>query len=299
MGSQKKSVRFFGKIDIDSNPMKIKVKREGLHFNYFADIYHYVLSITWTEFFLVNTSLYILMNLFYASLYFVGGDSIINAVPGSFWDAFVFSFQTSTTIGYGHLQPANHYADAVVIFDALSGILFVAITTGLAFAKFSKPTARVLFTDNCVIQTYHGQKTLMFRVANARESHIADASMDVVAIMKDVSPEGIEMQRLQDLKLVRHKTPMFFISWSVMHVIDEDSPLHSLSAEDFEAKNVRLVVSLTGIDDWSAQLVHTNHIYRASDIAVNRKFADILETLEDGTVVMDYHYFNELIPVNE
>ena len=190
------------------NPFRVDVVRTGLSHSYFKDIYHIVLVTSWVEFFAVVTLLYISMNLFFAGLYFMGGDSILNADPNSFWDAFVFSFQTSTTIGYGHMRPANSYADMVVILDTLSGLIFVAITTGLAFAKFSKPTAMVLFTENAVIHQYEGSQTLFFRVANARDSHIADASIEASVVKEEVSREGVVMQRIRDLKLVRHKSPL-------------------------------------------------------------------------------------------
>ncbi len=282
-----------------TNPFRIEVTKVGLRRSFFKDLYHIVLAASWFEFFLVNTTLYLMLNLFFAGLYLVGGENIVNADPGSYWDAFVFSFQTSTTIGYGHLLPANTYADAIVVLDTLSGIIFVAITTGLAFAKFSKPTARVLFTSRCVIHKYEGHKTLFFRVANARDSHIAGASIEASIVLAEESPEGLTMQRIRDLKLVRSKSPVFSLSWTVMHIIDESSPLLQLTWEDLVEKNVRIVVSLTGIDDWTAQLVHSNQIYKYDEILYNKRFADILSDNEDGSVTMNYGQFNEVIPFED
>ncbi len=281
------------------NPFRVNVKKTGLKSAWFEDVYHLVLATSWFEFFFFTTVLYITMNLFFAFLYYIGGDSILNADPNSYWDAFVFSFQTSTTIGYGHLLPATHYADAVVIFDTLAGIIFVAITTGLAFAKFSRPTAHVLFTDRCVVHNFEGKKTLFFRVANARDSHIADAVIEASVVLADQSPEGISMQRIRDLKLVRSKTPIFSLSWTVMHIIDEESPLYDLSIEDWTAKNVRIVISMTGIDDWSAQLVHSNHFYKSDEITYGMRFADILSDNPDGSITMDYSLFNKLVEFKE
>ncbi len=277
------------------NPFRMEVRKKGLRHNFFSDLYHSVLAASWFEFFFVNTSMYLAINCFFAFLYSLGGNNIVNARPGSYWDAFVFSFQTSTTIGYGHLHPANAYADFLVVLDTLTGIIFVAITTGLAFAKFSKPTAHVLFTDRCVIHKYEGKKTLFFRVANERDSHIADASIEATVVMAEESPEGVTMQRIRDLNLVRSKSPIFSLSWTVMHIIDESSPLMKLSWEDLVEKNVRIVVSLSGIDDWTAQLIHSNHIYKYDEILYNKRFADILSDNDDGSVTMDYSKFNELI----
>jgi inward rectifier potassium channel len=277
----------------------MEVHKTGLKRSVFKDIYHSVIAASWFEFFVVNTTLYLGLNVFFAFLYMVGGENIVNAEPGSFWDAFVFSFQTSTTIGYGHMLPANSYTDAVVVIDTLSGIIFVAITTGLAFAKFSKPTAHILFTDRCVIHQYEGKKTLFFRVANARDAHIADASIEASVVMREESQEGVAMQRIHDIQLVRSKTPIFVLSWSVMHVIDEASPLMQLTWEDLVEKNVRIVVSLSGIDDWTGQLVHACHIYKYDEIVYNQRFADILTDNSDGSVTMDYSQFNELVEFSE
>lgn len=281
------------------DPFRMNVKRMGMKKSFFKDIYHLVLAATWFEFFLVNTTLYLCMNMFFATLYMWGGDNILNAGVGSYWDAFVFSFQTSTTIGYGHYIPANAYADAIVILDTLSGIIFVAITTGLAFAKFSRPTANVLFSERCVIHKYEGKKTLFFRVANARDSHIADATIDASIIMAEKSQEGVTMQRIRDLKLVRSKSPIFALSWTVMHIIDETSPLLTLTWEDLVERNVRIVISLTGIDDWSSQLVHSTHLYKYEEIVYNMKFADILIDNHDDSITMDYSRFNELVEFKE
>lgn len=293
MGSEKGRVIIRGD-GRRANPFNIHVKRKGFKVNYFSDIFHLVLASSWSEFFIVNTILYLCMNLFYASLYYIGGDSILNADPLSFWDAFVFSFQTSTTIGYGHFLPATQYADIIVILDTLSSIVYVAITTGLAFAKLSLPTARVEFTESCVVHQFEGKNTLMFRVANGRDSHIADTSIEAVVVLSEKSEEGITMERIHDLKLVRHRSPIFFMSWSVMHIIDESSPLYGIEGTDLNNSNLRVVISLTGIDDWSSQNIHASHIYYMDDIVIGKQFADILTNNKDGSITMDYDQFNVL-----
>ncbi len=280
------------------NPFRVQVNKKGLKKNLFKDAYHHVLAASWWEFLFVVSVVYIFLNLMFAGLYFIGEDAILNARPGSLWDCFVFSFQTSTTIGYGYLLPATQYANIIVIFDTLLGFFFAALVTGLALAKFSKPTARVIFTNNCVIHNYDGKRTLMFRVANARDSHIADASIDASAIIAEQSQEGVSMQRIRDLRLVRSKSPIFSLSWTVMHVIDEESPLAHLSMEQMEQLNVRIVISMTGIDDLTAQLVHATHVYRFSEIIGKKRLSDILTNNDDGSVTMDYSRFHDLIKMD-
>lgn len=281
------------------NPFRVQVNKKGLRKNLFKDAYHHVLAASWFEFLVVVSLVYIALNLFFASLYFIGDEAILNARPGSLWDCFVFSFQTSTTIGYGHLLPATQYADILVIFDTLLGFFFAALVTGLAFARFSKPTSHVIFTNNCVIHNYDGKRTLMFRVANARDSHIADASIDASAIIAERSQEGVSMQRIRDLKLVRSKSPIFSLSWTVMHIIDEESPLADLEMSELEKLNVRIVISMTGIDDLTAQLVHATHVYRFSEIIAKKRLSDILTNNEDSSVTMDYSRFHELIDMEK
>lgn len=278
-----------------ANPFRMKVHKKGFKANVLKDLYHHVLAASWFEFFAATTAVYLFLNCFWALIYFLSGNQIINADPNSFWDAFVFSFQTSATIGYGHLLPGSTFTDIVVILDTISGLTFVAITTGLAFAKFSRPTTRVLFTEKCTVHRYHGEKTLFFRVANARDSHIADASIFATVVMAEDSEEGVVMQRIHDLKLVRSKTPIFALSWMVMHVINDESPLQNLTREEMMSKNLRIVVSMTGVDDWTSQMVHTNQFYTWNDIVYNYRFEDILESNEDGSATMDYSKFNLLV----
>ena len=283
------------------NTMKISVTRKGLHRNYlhkkyFSDIYHLVLASSWFEFFLINVTLYIIINLFFACFYYIGGDNIINADPGSFWDAFVFSFQTSSTIGYGHLLPGNHYSDIVVVFDTISGMIFVAIVTGLTFAKFAKPTAKVIFSKNCVINNFRGKKTLMFQIVNTRDSHIINASIKAAVVcMDELESEGEPfMEKIFGLKLVRSESPVFLMNWTPMHIIDSESPLAKMTSEELKKKKARILVSLTGIDDWSSQMIHANHIFSYQNIVYDKKFVNIIDRKPDGSIIMNCHKLHDL-----
>ena len=272
--------------------------RNSIHRSYFSDLYHLILSSSWLEFFLINITLYIGINVLFAFFYYLGGDSIVNATPNSFWDAFAFSFQTSSTIGYGHFFPANTYADVLVMFDALLGILFVAITTGLTFAKFSKPRARVIFSRNCVINELNGEKSLMFQMANVRDSHMTHVSIEAAVVYFKPESEDISgMESFFDLKLVQSQSPVFFMNWILVHIIDSKSPLYGLDLEELKGKEVRIVVSLTGIDDHSSQNVYASHIFESEDFAYNKTFSNIMNRKEDGSIVMDYnkiHHLQEL-----
>lgn len=287
---------------LKKNSLQVFIKRKGLHRNYFhknyfSDVYHLVLSSSWFKFFFINVTLYIALNALFACFYYWGGDNILNADPDSFWDAFVFSFQTSTTIGYGHLLPANSYADILVIFDTLSGILFVAITTGLAFAKFSRPMARVVFSKNCVVNDFHGKKTLMFQIVNARDSHIAHARIKAAVVYFDYqTKDELSMENFFDLHLMRSSSPVFLTNWIVMHMIDSKSPLTGISHDELKQRNARIVISLTGVDDRSLQVVHASHVFPCQDIIYDKIFTNVITRKENGSIVIDYNKVHELKP---
>ncbi|MCB1172034.1 MAG: hypothetical protein KDK39_00640 [Leptospiraceae bacterium] len=236
---------------------------------------------------------YLLINTLFAALYYVGGDTILHADPDSFWQAFVFSFQTSTTIGYGYYLPKNNFAHVVVILDSISGILFVAIATGLAFAKFSRPTARVMFSRNMIVTRMDDQPVLMFRMGNARNGQIIDANVKVVVTIPQITKEGQNIRRVYDLKLVRNNSPLFSIGWTVMHTIDADSPIFGFSESEISNRNITFVISLTGIDEVFSQTVYDRHIYQGDEIQWHKHFVDVIETDAKGNTVINYHNFHK------
>ena len=276
------------------NSIRYPVRRFGLRPKPFQDFYHNLLEMPWLVVIFIFVSGYLLVNAFFASLYYFGGDVILNARPSSYWDAFFFSFQTSATIGYGHLLPKTFYAHVIVIFDSISGMLFVAMMTGLAFAKFSRPKARVLFSRNILRTQYEGKDVLMVRLGNARKSHIQDASVKIVVTKNERSTEGISMRRMYDLDLVRSESPLFVLGWTLIHEIDEASPLYEMSDEDLLTEEVTFILSLTGIDDVYSQNIYDRHVYLGSEIKRGEKFVDISGRDEKGYVFIDYRCFHDI-----
>ena len=224
-----------------------------------------------------------------------GGDSIANARPGSFADAFFFSVQTMASIGYGAMYPKTDYANMVVAIEALVGLMSLAMATGLMFARFSRPTAKVLFSKIAVIVPYNGKPTLMFRTANERHNQIFEAEMHVSLVRDEASIEGVVMRRFYDLKLVRKQTPIFALTWTGMHIIDETSPLYGETAETLHHSNIEIIVILTGMDETVAQTIHTRHSYLADEIHWNHRFVDILVTMPDGKRLIDYTRFHDVV----
>jgi inward rectifier potassium channel len=261
-----------------------------------SDLYHLLLTLSWPTFLLLVGLLYLISNTLFAIAYLAGGDCIQNARPGSFTDVFFFSVQTMATIGYGSMFPKTDYANAIVTVEALVGLLGVAMVTGLAFARFSLPSARVLFSRVALIAPYDRVPTLTFRVANERRNLIVEAQMTVTLVRNEVTAEGQFMRRFHDLPLVRQRTPVFALTWTVMHSIDPRSPLYEMTPETLVEQEAEIVVTMTGIDETVSQIVHARHSYTAPEIMWNMRFVDILSRTPEGRRAIDYTRFHDLIP---
>jgi len=276
---------------------KFEIIGMGAWYSYWRDPYHLLLTIPWTGFLLIVWVSYISINLIFALAYWLGGDCIANAQPGSFIDVFFFSVQTLASIGYGAMYPKTLYSNIVVTIEAMTGIVGIALMTGLAFARFSRPTARVIFSNVAVITPYNGVPTLMFRTANQRRNLILEAQMRVYLMRDEITTEGEFIRRLYDLKLLRNQTPSFTLSWLALHPIDESSPLYGMSAESLIQTNTNIVISVSGIDETVAQVVHARHQYTARDILWNHRFVDIFHHTSDGHRYIDYKYFHDVEPL--
>jgi inward rectifier potassium channel len=275
----------------------LNVVRLGVSRLHFADLYHWLLTLSWPRFFVFIWLSYVLTNSLFALAYLAGGDCIANARPGSFKDAFYFSVQTMATIGYGSMYPRTDYANTIVCIQALFGLWGVAMVTGLAFARFSRPTARVIFSRVAVVTPFNGVSTLMYRTANQRFNQILEAQQRVTLIRDEATSEGDYMRRFYDLQLIRSQSPIFALTWTVMHAIDENSPLYKLTAKDLVEQQVEIVVTLTGLDETVSQTIHARHSFVASEVLWDMRFVDIISRTPDGKRVIDYTRFHEVQPV--
>lgn len=265
---------------------------------YWRDPYHLMLTVPWTGFFCLVVGLYVGLNTLFALAYLAGGDGIANAQPGSFADAFFFSVQTLASIGYGAMYPKTLYANSLVTIEAIVSLISIAFLTGLAFARFSRPTARVLFSEVSVIMPYDGVPTLMFRAGNQRRNQILEAQLQVFLMRNEVSREGYVMRRFHELKLLRSRTPSFTLSWTVMHPIDATSPLYGMTPEKLLETQTMIVASLSGIDETVMQVIHARHNYAAQDILWNNRLVDIFHDTPDGHRYLDYEDFHRAVPLD-
>lgn len=262
------------------------------------DFYHWLLVISWTKFLWLISSLFIFINVIFALAYLATGDGIANAKIGSFSDAFFFSVQTISTIGYGAMYPQTVSAQIIVTTEVLVGLLSLTTATGLVFARFAKPKARVLFSKIAVICPFNGVPTLMFRVANQRDNRIIEARIQVSILKSEISPEGHHLRRLYDLQLLRSQSPSFGLTWLVMHPIDENSPFYGETAESLAESDTQLLVILTGIDETFSQTIYARYTYHARDILSSRRFVDILHKAINGKYIIDYSRFHDVISLD-
>ena len=260
------------------------------------DLYHFLLTISWTRFFVSAAIVYLLVNLLFACAYAIRPGSVSGAT--SFGDVFFFSVQTMSTIGYGTMAPASLYAHVLVTAEAITGIFAVALVTGITFAKFARPTARVLFAAHPVIGNRDGVPHLMFRMANWRHNQILDAELKVLLLLSEQTQEGETMRIPTPLTLVRPSTTLFFLTWIPMHKIDETSPLYGRGTlERLHASGAQIVLSLSGTDETLASTIHARQVYELTDIVVGARYGDVLTLLPDGSRLIDYAKFDEVVPV--
>lgn len=269
------------------SPLRRNLPRDPLH-----DLYHLLLSATWAQLIGCYGLAFLTLNAIFALLYWLGRGAVVNAT--TFPDDFFFSVQTMCTIGYGVMAPQGLYANVLATLEAFTGVVTFAIATGIAFAKFSRPTARVLFSRVAVIRPWQGVPALQFRMANLRGNRIIEAHL-TLTVARNEMIEGESMRRFHDCALVRATATFFALSWTAVHPIDASSPLYGRTRDELERDEVEIVVSLLGIDENFAQTVHARHSYVASELVWNARFADVLVRDTDGRRGIDYSHFHEVI----
>lgn len=281
--------------EVDDRPTRrrdvTETVRKGTPSELRQDLYFYFMQGGWLRVFVALVFVFLVSNVFFACLYLLEPGSITGR-DSSFADAFFFSVQTMSTIGYGGLTPATPYANAIVTAEAALSIIGVAIVTGLVFAKVSRPSSSVLFSDKMIITEMHGKRVLMFRLGNARGNEIVDATMHLTVLIDEVSPEGIHMRRLHDVKLARRRTPLFVVTWSVIHEIDEDSPLRDVDWSKANEQVQLFIATVVGHDATYGQTVHARKMYHAENVHPGETFVDILSELPDGRLLIDYARFH-------
>jgi inward rectifier potassium channel len=266
------------------------VVRSGLGFLESFAPYHQALTISWGGFFSVVGLVYLVLNLLFAVAYVAcGPDALLG--PGSsmlgarFSQAFFFSIQTFATIGYGQIGPNGFAANAVVTLEALVGLMYQALATGLLFARFSRPTASILFSHRAVVAPYNNGRALMFRIANRRRNEIIQLEAQVLYSSVEHDARGDSVRRYSVLPLERNKVTFFPLSWTIVHPIDEASPLAGKTSEELERTQAEILVLLSGVDETFEQMVHARSSFRPDEIVWNARFQSMFLATGAGSRV--------------
>ena len=266
------------------------------------DIYHQLLRATWPRLTLYFLSAFFLFNCLFAALFMLDPSGFTTPDPQvaapRFWEMFFFSIETVATVGYGNMVPVSLYANILVALEISLGILFFALVTGIMFARFSRPTARILFSKVAVIGPVEGVPTLMFRAANQRHNLIFEVAANV-SLLGDEIVEGSRMRRFRDLTLARNANPIFMLTWTIMHPIDEDSPLHQWLDSREPPEGFEIIVVLSGVDERTGQTIHGRWAYTPKDLRWNARFVDILGLDEHGVRTVDYGRFDDTRDLEE
>ena len=260
-----------------------------------TDAYHFLRTATWTQILLLFSGLFVVSNLVFAAILYIGNAQIMNA--HGFADDLWFSVQTMGTIGYGYLAPADSFANAVVAVESFFGIILTALITGVFFARFSTPSARIIYSKVALITNHDGKRVLLFRLANERSTAIVEATVRVYLTRDEQLAHGETMRRVYDVPVRRNTSPVFALSFLVVHEIDEKSPLWGVTPESLRASGTNLLCTLTGIDDRLAQTVHSRYAWNTEDVKFDERFVDLFKRDERGVRYIDLEPIHDTIPV--
>ncbi len=271
-----------------------EVITDGIATPLFHDLFHHFMTVSWPRLFATLAAFFIGFDLLFGFLYHLVPGCIANLNPPGFAGDFFFSVETLATVGYGDMHPQTPYGHTVAMIEIWVGLMSLALITGLMFARFSRPRARFLFTRNAVVRPISGKPTLMFRAANERQNVVQDASARLRMLRDEVTEEGFRLRRIIDLPLLRSQHPMFVLGWTIMHVIDDKSPLHGENAESLQQSKTTFVLSMTGSDENTGQVLMARAEYTNADIRWNATFHDFLEEGPDGKLHLDFGKFHDI-----
>jgi len=276
------------------------LRKEGVSMVNRLSIYHFMLTLPRWKFIALLVLSYFAINLVYCSIYLLIGldqlQGLIATTPwGKFKEAFFFSTETFTTVGYGRVNPVGGWANLVAAIESMSGFLSFALATGLIFGRFSRPRAYLLFSDYALVSPFKDGKALMFRFAPYKDSHtLTDVQIRVNIGLKVLQDDLTEEYRYYDLNLERNKVESLPMNWTVVHPMDETSPLNGFSYKDMAAADVEIYVLIRGFDDVYSNFVQQRTSYTYHEIKFNGKFVPMYRESEDGkTTILELHKLNE------
>lgn len=284
--SQHSTVRFLNR---DGS---FNVRRTGFSALRSQNLYHLLLTMGWMRFQLMVVAYYFAANIVFAFAYLLCGPGALHGssattFPGQFVEAFFFSVQTLATIGYGMLSPATLAANILVSVEALAGLMGFTIITGLLFARFSRPTAKILYSENALIAPYRGGTAFEFRIANERSNQLIE--MQATVVLSRLAPAGAaRVRRFYPLPLEREKVMFLPLHWVVVHPIDGESPLSGVTEEALASSDAEFLILLTATDETFSTVVHSRSSYKYDEVIWGASFGDMFQTDgQDGLISID------------
>lgn len=276
------------------------VIRRGIPFLESLSPYHSLLRMSWWRFNFIVIGSYVTVNLVFALLYLAIGVQYLNGMDATtpldkFWEAFFFSTQTFTTVGYGRISPLGMGANTLAALESMAGLLGFALATGLLYGRFSRPNAKLIFSEHAVIAPYHDLQAFMFRIANSRTNQLIEVETQVTLSRNELH-NGTVTRKFYALELERKQVMFFHLSWTIVHPIDENSPLYGWTAEQLNESQAEFLVLVKGFDDTFSQTVHTRSSYKHFEVLFNRKFSKIIDIASNGIARIDMHRIHETEP---
>ncbi len=273
----------------------VLTKRGAARFEW-RDPYHLAVGVGWWPFIGGVLAIDLALNLLFGLLYSLRPGSILNLPPGSYLDAVFFSVETLATVGYGVMAPQTLYGHLVATIEIVVGMGFTAITTGLLFVRIARPRPRLLFARQAVVTMHNGQRALMLRVGNGRVANLTSASARLTALLQQTTTEGQSFRAAHELRLERAWLPILALTWTLIHRLDDDSPLAGYDAERMLREGTRVFLGIEARDPVLAAVVHDLHTYEAQDIVYGMRFADAVTTDADGHITVDLTRLHDLEP---
>ncbi len=266
----------------------VNVRKTGIGILQQFSIFHFLVTIKWIWFNLCVILSFLIINIFFASIYYLTAPASINSINSNrfdiFMDAFYFSAQTFSTVGYGRLNPISNAENIVSVLEMLIGMMYLALATGLLYARFSRPVSKVLFSDKALIAPYLDKIGLMFRISNAKNNLLINVEVRVLLTMK-IEINGKKERKFFILPLERNRIDLLSLSWTVVHPIDEDSPLYGMTENLFNESDPEIVVLVNGFNDTLSQSIHHRTSYKYNEVEWNAKFDYIFSTKKGKTII--------------
>lgn len=278
------------------------VARTDAGFNV-SDIYHQLITMNWPAFLSVLAGIFIFVNMVFAVLYTIAGvhnleDPSSTGFFLKFLYSFFFSVQTFTTVGYGGILPDNIFSNLVASFEAMTGLMGFALATGLLYGRFSKPSAKIVFSNNAIIAPFKGGRSLQFRIANKRSNVLMNLEARMILMLVE-KKDGLFTHKYYNLNLDLPFVSFFPLSWTIVHPIDGDSPLKDFTEEHLENNDAEILILIKGFDESFNQDVHIRYSYRFDEIVWNARYKRAFTTNDEGDTILQLNQIHEYELVEE